>query len=687
MAAIDACILSISRGSRSSLGTLFALMLLGLAVPPAATAGAADLIVVNARIYTADPDHRITEALASRDGLIVYVGDEAGAQALRGSATRTIDAGGRLILPGLVDAHIHPLGLVDIEGCDLGNRAVTLAELSVFARDCIRRFHVPDGEWLTVEDWNFSAGNSPDPEYPTIRAALDRASTTHPIQLRGNDGHHGGFNSLALARAADARGATVGYTKESLASTFARHRLLVGVDGRGEPNGTVDDSARAPLGLPASARFTQLMADPGRVVRALTSRGILLVQDAAARSDNFTLYETLAARGELTVRVNAAQYLAPEDFRNGSGALDVARAVRLASERRDRYATSPDIRAEAVKIFVDGVLEGDPNANPPSLPNAARTRPYLQPRFIRGADGALSVAGYVDTDSAACRRVARAPGRYNEPGIAQAFERDNGFAARQCTKSYGVLTLPRRDLLQWTAGFHEAGFTLHFHAIGDGAVRAALDAIEFARRRDGVATQPDTIAHAQLIDPADVKRLGNDHVFVAYTFAWMYTDPEYDLTVIPFIDRVTGAGAAALHAGGFYYERNAYAARTVKRAGATLIAGSDAPVDTRDPRPFVNMERALTRRIANQPPLQPGESLALTDVLDAYTIDGARALGRADQTGSIEVGKSTDFVILDQDVLRLADAGKPDRISQTAVVETWFRGRLVYQRNQDTSHD
>lgn len=152
-----------------------------------------------------------------------------------------------------------------------------------------------------------------------------------------------------------------------------------------------------------------------------------------------------------------------------------------------------------------------------------------------------------------------------------------------------------------------------------------------------MSSQPDTIAHAQFINPADVVRLGKDHINVAFTYAWSYTDPDYDITVVPFIDKVTGTGPRALHDPKFYYERNAYPTRSVKAAGATLIAGPDAPVDTRDPRPFTNMQMALTRRFAGQPALNPSQTIGINDVLDADTINGARALGRGDDIGSIRV--------------------------------------------------
>lgn len=654
------------------------LMAMTVAWISTAVAADADLVITNARIYMADGGHRIAEAMAVRDGRIVYVGRTAESAAFIGPQTERIDAGGKLVLPGLVDAHIHPLGIVQFDTCDLKSEPKSLAQLSAFVKDCIDRFKPAPGEWLLVEAWNFGGGNLPDAQFPTVRAALDAAGTDNPIQLRGNDGHHGGFNSVALARATDANGRVVGLTKATLAKEFAQYRPLIGVDALGNPNGSVDEEARKVLGLPPSMRLKNLLSAPQRVVEVLNRSGIVAIQDAAASADNFTLYDMLAESGKLTVHVNAAQYFAPDEFRSGDGKLDVARAVALARERRAKYAEHPLIRADAVKIFADGVLEGDPNAHPPTLPHGAQIRPFLLPTFRRNAAGTLEVSGYLDPKGSACRAVRKHPQRFKSSAAIARFQRAHGYSPTSCKPSRGVLTLPRPELFAWASGFHAAGFTLHFHAIGDDAMRASLDAIERARRLDGVSSQPDTIAHAQLIHPADVLRLGKDHINVAFTYAWGYTDPDYDITVVPFIDKVTGTGSAALHDPRFYYERNAYPVRSVKEAGATLIAGSDAPVDTRDPRPFINMQMALTRRFTGQPALNPSQAIGINDVLDAYTINGARALGRGDDIGSLEVGKSADFILVDQDVLGLAATGGADYIGKTKVLGTWFQGRRVY---------
>ena len=234
-------------------------------------------------------------------------------------------------------------------------------------------------------------------------------------------------------------------------------------------------------------------------------------------------------------------------------------------------------------------------------------------------------------------------------------------------------------ILEFVRRFHLAGFNVHIHAIGDRAVRTAIDAIEAARAADGVTTTRDGLAHVQLADPDDVRRLGRDKLYVAFTYAWANTGQDYDLTVIPFIQRVSGNSYAALHAPGSYYEENAYPVRAVRDAGAILTAGSDAPVETRDPRPFANMASALSRRTPGEPPLNPAQAITIEDVLQAYTLNGARFLGRERDAGSLEVGKSADFVMLDRDLLALAAQQKYEDIAATRVLGTWFEGRRVYR--------
>lgn len=653
-----------------------------MAAAPVRSAEPADLVITRARIYTADPGHSMAEALAVRGGRLVYVGNAAGVQAWIGPGTRTEKLGGQLVLPGLIDAHMHPVDILDLDVCNLHSQAKTLAELSAVVAACLKRYRTPAGGWLMVHQWNYADGNEPDAKLPTVRAALDAASTRHFIQLLGNDGHHSAFNSPALAAAKNLAGKTVGMSRSTLATDFAAYHALIGVDAQGEPNGAVNEDARRFVTTRTLLYNTldEVLKAPERIPQRLASVGITGLLDAAAAPEGDVVYDRLLAARTLTARVQLAQFYDPSYTRTASGSVDYDALLRSAQERRAKYAHSGLVHADFIKIFADGVMEGNPYAMPPTLPNSPSIKPYLQPIYGRDATGKLSVTGYVDTAAPLCVDVRAHPDQYGPPARVQAFIKEHGWHPGQCTISSGRLQHDRDVMLEYARRMHLAGFNLHVHAIGDRAVRTAVDAIEAARAADGNSKTRDGLAHVQLAHPDDVRRIGRDHLFVAFTYAWNYTDPGYDITVVPFLQVVHGNSYEALHPKDGYYELNAYPARGVRDAGGILVAGSDAPVDTADPRPFINMAAAVTRAaVAANPPLNPAQSVPLREVIDAYTRQGARMLGFDDVAGSLETGKSADFVVLDRDILALADAGHPEGVAQTQVVSTWFQGREVFR--------
>jgi predicted amidohydrolase YtcJ len=642
----------------------------------------ADLVIIEARVYTADGSRSMAEAIAVRDGKIAFVGDNEGARALVGPNTKVERLAGRLVLPGLIDSHIHPSVIVDLDVCDLNSESKSLKALTEAVRGCIDRYKVPAGEWVDVRQWNFSNGNEPDTEHPTLRRALDLASLNHPIQLIGNDGHHGAFNSVALARAKNSAGKVVGFSKATLAADFQSFRKLVGVDEAGEPNGTVNEDARKAMGSPSIIEidFAEMMKAPERVPQRLNSVGITGILDAAVPPEALVLYDTLAQRGQLTVRATLAQYYDPDEIRTPAGQPDYGKMIATATAIRSKYANDPLLRADVAKLFADGVLEGNPYAVPPTLPHAAGLKPYLQPIFGQDKDGKLAVTGYVDTAAPLCAQVRDHHAQYESAAASAAFLKEHGYHPDQCLISSGQLQHDRAVILEFVKRFHLAGFGLHVHAIGDASVRTAVDAIEAARAADGVQSQHDALAHIQVVHPDDVARIARNRLYLAFTYSWAFADREYDLSVVPFYDKVLGGEEAALHPADGYYERNGYPVRTLRDAGATLVAGSDAPVVTRDPQPFVNMAMAVTRHVPGRPPFNSGQSVSIRDVLDAYTINGAKYLNRDREAGSLEVGKSADFIVVDRDILALADGGKADEVGATRVLETWFRGQPVYVR-------
>jgi len=656
-----------------------------LAIGPAwaiadATIAPADRVITNARIYTAATPE-LSEALATRGDRIVYVGSTDGVKAYIGPKTQVENAHGRLVIPGLVDSHVHPVDIVDLDFCDIDSKPLSLTELSVFVRDCVVRYHIPPGKRLLVHQWNPTDGNQPDAQYPTLRAALDKASTRNPIQLLGNDGHHGAFNSLGLASAKNARGEIVGISKASLTADFAPYASLIGVDTRGEPSGTVNEDARYLIN-PRSMNYVDyeaVLKNPERIPERLNSAGITAIMDAMADPTGLPIWDKLLSSGKLTVRATLAQFYDPSRTRTPDGQIDYDGMVAKATAVRAKYASNPLLRADFIKLFADGVMEANPFAVPPTLGNAAVLEPYLRPIFTTDAAGHATVTGYVDSASPVCIDARAHADRYQVAEQAAQFMQANGFHPGQCLISNGQLQHERAVELEYVKRMHLAGFNLHIHVIGDRALRTALDAIEAARAADGVTTTHDSLAHVQLAHPDDIVRIGRDHLYLAYTYSWANVDLDYDMTVIPFLQKMIGNSYESRHVPGSYYEKNTYPVRSTKNAGAILVAGSDAPVNTRDPQPFVNMAIAVTRRIPGQPALNPSEAITIREVLEAYTINGARFLGRDTEIGSLVPGKSADFVILDRDIIALADGDHADDIAKTRVLETWFRGKQVYR--------
>jgi predicted amidohydrolase YtcJ len=634
----------------------------------------ADTILFDARIATQDDAHHQADALAVRGDRLVAVGSRAAVMAWRGPHTRMIDAHGRRVIPGLVDAHLHPpLGLYPLAICDLDNAAHSLAELSTIVRDCVARYHPAPGAWLNVAQWNYAADNATSAGFATIRQALDRAAPDNPVQLVGSDFHHGAYNSAALALAHDDAGTRIGLSAATLAEPLHPYATFVGVDARGEPDGRVNETARMTMPGPTLIQgvFDVVMRAPEKTVEALNSAGITAIQDAAVTiGDNDRLYTTLERSGHLTVRVNMLPLIGGDTIALGGKPLPLDQALTAVTAFRARFAHDPLIRVTGIKMFVDGVLEANPLAVPPTMPNSPSLKPYLQPIF-RSDGGQVRVVGYVDPDGPACRDWAKAD---HSDAAKAAFLAAQGYHPDQCARVSGAFVNPPAFLDPAVAAMHHAGFDVHLHAIGDGAVAAAIDAIEAARAADPSFVSRDAIAHLQIVSDRDIARAGRDHIVGVYTLSWAGHEAGGDIDVVPFVENVLAGGKMDMAQPDGYYDRHAYPAKSMLRAGGVLAAGSDAPVSQRGPIPFVNMAMAVTRTNPGEPVLGPQERLTIGEELDAYTRGGAFALRREDQIGSLEPGKSADFVMLDRDIL----AVDPAAIAQTRVLQTWFRGRLVY---------
>lgn len=205
------------------------------------------------------------------------------------------------------------------------------------------------------------------------------------------------------------------------------------------------------------------------------------------------------------------------------------------------------------------------------------------------------------------------------------------------------------------------GFQVHFHAIGDAAVRQSLDAVEEALIDNGALGHRHHISHLQMIDPTDIPRFKELDVIANFQPLWAYADEYVTELTIPFI--------------GEERARWMYPIKSVLDTGATVAFGSDWSVSTANP--FPQIETAVTRKSAIDDEMDafiPEERIDLASAVAAFTINAAFLSRRETETGSIEVGKYADLVLLDQNLFEI----EAKDISETTALATVFEGRVVH---------
>ncbi len=640
---------------------------------------AIDLVLHNGYVYTVDAERSVKAAVAIRGKEIILVGSNEEVMALAGPDTEVRDLRGAMVLPGFHDMHIHALGTVPPEMCDLDSREHSLDELVPVLKECISRFNIAEGEFLIVLQWNFSGGNQPSDELPNMRAALDAVSLQHPIFLWGNDGHHGAANSAAFALAKNAQGEVVGLSAATLAKEFAEYKPMVAVDQNGQPIGGINESARMLIRPDFFADFLGSNASPEhimpKVAQALARSGITSIQDAFVTPEVLASFGWLQDSGLMTFRLRAAM---AEPESDDIAAIDAH--LSMLQQLRDQYADSEFISANAVKLFSDAVLEGNPLSSPPTLPVAAMLNGYRQPIFSGSIeDGSFDISGYVDQDSEICQSVQANPEAFTGNEALSDFAAQQGFFPQQCIPYAGILEHPEEFIRSYIRKATEAGFHVHVHALADKAIRVVVDEFSQVKALADAQGLTQSIAHAQVVHPDEQKRIGELGIATVFTLVWTDSGVEYEMTVAPFIDEVQGA--ADLYNPDHYYMQNVYPAASIAQLGGLLVHGSDAPVGARDPMPLVNLQMAITRGANDegQVQLNPKESIDVHQAIAALTINGARLFGHDDRLGSIEAGKLADLVVLNQNVVQLAENGEAGRIGETAVTLTVFNGKVVYE--------
>ncbi|GIH77093.1 amidohydrolase [Planobispora longispora] len=539
------------------------------------TMGMTDLLFRGGRAFLAAG--AFAEAVLVRDGRIAAAGAEADVARLAARGCETVDLEGGLLIPGITDAHMHPVQAgLERAKCDLSEvygLDAYLAEIHEYAAA-----H-PDHEWIDGGGWDMSAFPGGLPH----RSQLD--SLDRPVYLIQRDHHAAWVNSRALEIA--------GITRDTPDPADGR----IERDADGSPSGVLHEGAMDLVGLltprPTERDLMDALMD---AQRHLFSLGITGWQDAivgsyAGSDDQLPTYVAAAASGRLKARVVGALW-----WDRARGAEQIPELI----ERRKSADGLETFRATSVKIMQDGITENF---------TAAVIEPYCR----CGGTG----LSYVDP---------------------------------QLLKEY-VAELDRH------------GFQVHFHAIGERAVREVLDSLEGSD-----PANRHHVAHLQIVEPSDVPRFARLGVTANLQPLWATHHAQMDELTIPFLGE----------------ERSAwqYPFADLLRAGARFCAGSDWPVSNADP--IQGMHVAVNRTEPGgsvhadyptaQTPFLPGQRLDLDTALTAYTA-GSAWINHDDEAGAIAVGNRADLVVLDRDPFTEPQAD----IWRTKVTMTFVGGEQVYR--------
>ncbi len=560
----------------------------------------ADRAYRNGVIFTADAAHRSAQALAIRDGKIVYVGPDDGLNAAIGPSTELVDLRGGFLMPGLIDGHMHPLQAgTQLLKCGLDYASLTVAELQARVQKCLDESakDEPD-KWLEVVNW-FQESMRPA-GVTTSRATLDALKTKRPIIVRSSFGHTVLANTRALQLAninAD--------TKDPLGGKIWR-------DASGDPTGVLEDAAFAVFeSLLPQPTAADNVAAAEAALKAMRAQGITTFLDAVAADEDLAAFAAVRRSGGLTARAHFAPRIEPS--RGGDPVGAVAGVVAAAKQYDEgAIARAPGITVRNAKLFLDGVIAA------PALTGAV-LEPYrmnAKPNWVAGSS--------------------RGPAVYFTPP----------------------------QLAAMLIELANAGIDPHMHADGDAAVRAALDGTEALRRALPRADVRPAIAHDEIVDPSDYPRFRELDVTPVLSFQW---------------GKPAGDTLGLVNYFGPERMKRLEPAGVLAAAGARIAFGSDWPVDPLDE--WFALKVGVTRTNAPDAPseyrgrLGDDPGLSRQAVLEAATINAAYELHQDAGTGSLEVGKFADLIVLDRNPLTIP----AEDIAHVRVLETVVGGVSVYQ--------
>ncbi|MFC5695678.1 amidohydrolase [Pseudomonas sp. GCM10022186] len=447
------------------------LMAAALACASMESMAAVDLILHNAKVYTAEPGQPLQQAVAVEDGKIRAVGNDAEVLRLKEAGTRVVDLGGKVLMPGFVDSHSHAvMGGLELASANVNTQLLPMDELERRLRQWRDDGKARHGEILSV-------GGLPSAYWSQV-AEFERRFNQgewkdEPIVFVGWD-HHTGWANRAMLERAGIDADTVKALKGEELATIGHHP-----DKR--PNGFLADAGLDPVLAQFPQATAEQLLDAGRAaLRYNLSLGITAWMDPAANAAPgeplfdfkptaqtlgiLPVYKAMAEKGELTAHVAALLVAHPQSRPADLDTLDKVRR---------QFQGLPNLSLPGIKIFADGV---------PEYP--AQTAALLEP--------------------------------YKN------------------SQKYGELLIDPAHFGELVSAADARGWLVHVHAIGDRAVRESLNGIERARRdrQSGIA---HSVTHLQMVNPKEFARFKPLDVIASMQLYWASADDSTLDLVQPYI--------------------------------------------------------------------------------------------------------------------------------------------------------
>lgn len=531
----------------------------------------ADTVFENGKIYTVDEENSWAEAIAIKDGIFVYVGDNEGVESYKGANTEVIDLKGQMMSPGFIDGHLHAyLKAEELFWLDL-SKYKTYEEYVVAIKDYKEKN--PNMEQLRATGWSEAVTQEQSKATGlTHRQLLDQLVTDIPVVVISGGHHELWVNSKAFEIAGvdastpnpaggnidrDAKGEPTGILREP-----ASHGLII--DALPQPDFTVEEFKEALLAFQTEAAQNGVT---GAFV-PITYTTVSLLQ----------AFEELDNEGKLTLTYDLGLWLDET-----KGPEQVAGIVETGKKYKGENYT-----INAVKIFVTGDTH----------------------------DENLTATG------------------------------DTGLIWDQDNLNKNVAELDKQ------------GFRVHAHSNGDGqGVQAFLEALEYAADQNGEINSRHAITHIPIVTEADIERFKKLNTVLVPQPSWFFRSKGLTLEDprLPNLNRMKS-----------YFD-----------AGLTVASSSDYPVVSFSP--LNGVEGGITRLLPTETDLTkvlwPKESVTLEQMMTSYTINSAYQIDADDKTGSIELGKQADFVVLENNLFEIPVT----QISETKFMMTYFKGKELYR--------